>query len=86
VTPLPTLPPTPAPPSAVFVLTNASNGLYLGAEESLRARTRCSFAGGGINCKPSDLVTFGLKGRWQTTDTWYGLWDPSVTFDCSKRP
>jgi hypothetical protein len=26
----------------------------------------------------------GLKGRWQKSDTWYGLWDGSVTAACSK--
>jgi hypothetical protein len=99
----------------VFVLTNVYDGLYLGTEEGLKSRLRCSFEGGGINCKPTDLVTYrsllgpfptkaeaeaalcqnitetkvfplgiGLKGRWQGGDTWYGLWDGTVTPACLK--
>jgi hypothetical protein len=110
---------TPTPqgggePYAIFLLTNASNGLYLGTESSLRGRTRCSFEGGGVGCTASDVVQFqrllgpfptqaearaalcgaiterrvfplgvGLKGRWQGGETWYGLWDSTVTFSCS---
>lgn len=93
----------------VFLLTNSSNGLYVGSEESLKGRTRCSFIGGGINCKPVDVITYkkllgpfasqaeafdalcksitesrifplavGLKGRWQGSNNWYGLWESSV--------
>ena len=28
----------------------------------------------------------GLKGQWQGGDTWYGLWNGTVDFDCSKLP
>jgi hypothetical protein len=42
----------------VFLLTNASNGLYVGSEDSLKGRTRCSFEGGGINCAPTDVVAY----------------------------
>jgi hypothetical protein len=42
----------------VFVLTNSSDGLYVGSEESLQGAVRCGFTGGGINCKPSDFVTY----------------------------
>ena len=99
----------------VFLLTNSSNGLYVGSEDSLKGQTRCSFVGGGINCAPSDVVTYkkllgpfasqaeaqqalcqsitetryfplgvGLKGRWQGGNTWYGLWNASVS-GCSAR-
>lgn len=100
---------------SIFVLTNASNGLYLGTDDSLRDRTRCSFVGGGVNCQPTDRVTaqrllgpfaaraaaeqalcqsiterrvfplgVGLKGKWQNSNTWYGLWDGSVTTSCGR--
>ena len=99
----------------MFLLANAGNGLYIGTAESVAKRTRCSFEGGGIGCKPTDVVQLkpllgpfktvgeaqlafcksiterhrfplgiGLKGRWQGSETWYGLWDPSVLFDCPK--
>ena len=99
----------------VFLLTNASNGLYVSSEDEIKPRTRCSFEGGGINCKPTDVVTYkkllgpfasqeeaqlalcksitethffpvgiGLKGRWQGSNTWYGLWDASVS-NCPKQ-
>lgn len=42
----------------VFLLTNASNGLYIGTIESMKTSVRCSFTGGGIGCKPTDLVTY----------------------------
>jgi hypothetical protein len=42
----------------IFVLTNASNGLYIGTEASLKGVTRCSFEGGGIGCKAADVVTY----------------------------
>lgn len=42
----------------VFVLTNSSNGLYVGSEDSIKGRTRCSFVGGGIGCKPTDVITY----------------------------
>jgi hypothetical protein len=42
----------------VFLLTNSSNGLYVGSEDSLKGTTRCSYIGGGINCKPSDVITY----------------------------
>ncbi|MBI4318818.1 MAG: alpha/beta fold hydrolase [Chloroflexi bacterium] len=120
-TPLPlrptptTKPQQPPEPYYILVLTNAGDGLYIGTEESLKNRTRCSFTGGGINCGPTDLVTYeallgpfstlqearaalcanitqrrefplgvGLKGRWGNTDVWFGLWNNTVTFDCSK--
>ena len=98
----------------VFLLTNASNGLYVGDEDELKKLVRCGFEGGGINCKPTDLVTYkklhgpfptqadaqsalcksitetryfplgiGLKGRWQGSNTWYGLWAASVS-GCPK--
>jgi hypothetical protein len=98
----------------VFLLTNASNGLYVGDEDGLKQSVRCGFEGGGINCKPTDLVTYrkllgpfatqdeaqaglcksitetryfpvgiGLKGRWQGGNTWYGLWNASVS-GCPK--
>jgi hypothetical protein len=98
-----------------LLLTNASNGLYLGPEASLAQRTRCSFEGGGRGCATTDVVTYrrllgpfptrpeaqaalcrsvterrvfalgiGLKGRWQGSDTWYGLWDGSVRADCHR--
>lgn len=61
-TPAPTVTPVPTsvPDYYIFLLTNASNGLYIGTEESLVNRTRCSFEGGGINCSPSDLVTYQM--------------------------
>lgn len=99
----------------VFLLTNASNGLYIGTIESIKTAVRCSFIGGGINCKPTDLVAYkkllgpfatsaeaqdalcksitesrifpigvGLKGRWQGGNTWYGLWDVSIS-SCPAR-
>ncbi len=98
----------------VYLLTNASNGLYLGTASDLDGKLRCDFEGGGRGCQPSDVVRYeaklgpftelkqarsafckaitqrrvfplnvGLKGRWQGTDTWYGLWDSTVKFDCS---
>jgi hypothetical protein len=42
----------------VFLLTNSSNGLYVGSEDSIKGRTRCSFVGGGIGCKPTDVITY----------------------------
>ncbi len=42
----------------LYVLENASRGLFYGDEAQLRTRTRCSFEGGGVGCKPTDLVTF----------------------------
>ena len=42
----------------LWLLTNSSNGTYFGIESDLKKRTRCSFEGGGINCKPTDLVTY----------------------------
>jgi hypothetical protein len=107
--------PPPAPSWSVFQLTNAPDGLYLGTEETLRRRTRCSFEGGGTGCGAQDVVAYrvllgpyptkaetsaalcrgiterrvfplgiGLKGRWQGSGTWYGLWDGSVTGDCGR--
>ena len=114
-TPPPAALPPPISGWGVFQLTNASDGLYLGTEDALRRRTRCSFGGGGINCSPRDVVAYrmllgpfptqsearaalcrsvterrvfplgiGLKGRWQGGNTWYGLWDESVTADCGR--
>lgn len=42
----------------VFLLTNSSNGLYVGSEDSVKGTTRCSWIGGGIGCKPSDVITY----------------------------
>lgn len=98
----------------VFLLTNASNGLFVSTEEDLKNSVRCGFGGGGTNCKETDLVTYkkilgpfatyeeakaalcrsvteikefplgiGLKGRWQTSDNWYGLWNVSIG-ECSS--
>jgi hypothetical protein len=98
----------------VFLLTNASNGLYVGDEDGIKQSTRCGFVGGGIGCKPTDLITYkkllgpfasqdeaqaalcksitearyfpagiGMKGRWQGGNTWYGLWNASVS-GCSR--
>jgi len=94
----------------VFLLTNASNGLYVGDEDGIKQSTRCGFVGGGIGCKPTDLISYrkllgpfasqdeaqaalcksitesrifpigiGMKGRWQGGNTWYGLWNASVS-------
>jgi hypothetical protein len=116
--PRPAAPPPPREqgPYFIMLLTNASNGLYIGSEASLANRTRCSFSGGGNGCRPSDTVAYrklagpfaqqadaraalcrnvtarkvwalgiGLKGQWQGSETWYGLWDGSVSFDCARR-
>jgi hypothetical protein len=53
--------PGPQPASggvALYVLTNASNGMWFGDESQLRTRTRCSFEGGGVGCNPNDVVTY----------------------------
>jgi hypothetical protein len=42
----------------VFLLTNASHGLYIGTIDGIKTSLRCSFVGGGINCKPTDFVTY----------------------------
>jgi hypothetical protein len=99
----------------IFLLTNASNGLYISTEEELKHSVRCEFEGGGTNCKQTDLVAYkkllgpfatfeeaqtglcrsitetrnfqlgiGLKGRWQGSDNWYGLWDASID-NCLSR-
>jgi hypothetical protein len=99
----------------IFLLTNASNGLFIGTEDDVKTSVRCSFGGGGTNCKETDLVTYkkllrpfasyeeaksalcrsitetkefplgvGLKGRWQNSDNWYGLWNVSIS-DCPSR-
>ncbi len=53
----------------VFILKNASNGLYLGTKGSLKTRVRCSFEGGGIDCKPTDLVVAEpLLGPYKTQE------------------
>lgn len=43
---------------ALYLLTNASNGMYFGTEADLKKRTRCSFEGGGVGCKPTDVVEY----------------------------
>lgn len=99
----------------IFLLTNASNGLFIGTEDDVKTSVRCGFGGGGTNCKETDLVTYrkllrpfasyeeaqsalcrniteikefplgvGLKGRWQNSDNWYGLWNVSIS-DCPSR-
>jgi hypothetical protein len=99
----------------IFLLTNASNGLFIGTEDDVKTSVRCGFGGGGINCKETDLVTYkkllrpfasyeeaksalcrsitetkefplgvGMKGRWQNSDNWYGLWNVSIS-DCPSR-
>ncbi len=96
----------------IFLLTNASNSLFIGTEDDVKTSVRCGFGGGGTNCKETDLVTYkkllrpfasyeeaqsalcrsiteikefplgvGLKGRWQNSDNWYGLWNVSIS-DC----
>lgn len=52
--------PTPTPVSGyyIFLLTNASNGLFIGTEGSLQGHLRCEFEGGGINCGSTDYVTY----------------------------
>lgn len=42
----------------VFHLANASDGLYVGNEDFMKKATRCGFIGGGIDCKPTDLVRY----------------------------
>ena len=42
----------------VFLLTNASHGLYVGSEENVKGTLSCRWEGGGIDCKPTDLVTY----------------------------
>ncbi len=42
----------------VFLLTNSSNGLYVGSEDSLKGTVRCGYEGGGIGCKPTDVITY----------------------------
>ena len=53
----------------VFLLTNASNGLYIGDEDGMKQSTSCEFVGGGIGCKPTDLVTYKkLHGPFATRE------------------
>ena len=53
----------------VFLLTNASNGLYVGSEDSLKGSTRCGWTGGGVGCKPTDVVTYrSLAGPFATQE------------------
>lgn len=42
----------------VLLLTNASYGLYISTIDAIKTAVRCSFEGGGINCKSTDLVTY----------------------------
>jgi hypothetical protein len=43
---------------ALYLLPNASKNMYFGKESDLKKRTRCSFVGGGVDCKPTDLVEY----------------------------
>lgn len=53
----------------IFLLTNASNGLYIGAEDELKDSVRCEFEGGGTTCKETDLVAYkNLLGPFATYD------------------
>jgi hypothetical protein len=54
---------------SVFVLTNASNGLYIGTEASLKGVTRCSFEGGGVGCQAKDVIEYRkLLGPFQSLE------------------
>lgn len=68
-TPPPPVVPTPTPalnPFWIYLLTNASNGLYIGREGSLDGRNSCTFEGGG-NCPPYTPITFvELWGPFET--------------------
>lgn len=46
----------------IFLLTNSSNGLYVGSEDSLKGQLRCSFVGGGIGCGASDVISYKKLG------------------------
>jgi hypothetical protein len=51
----------------VFLLTGASNGLYVGSEDSLKGTTSCSWVGGGVGCKPTDVIKYrSLAGPFAT--------------------
>lgn len=53
----------------IFLLTNASNGLFIGTEDELKHSVRCEFEGGGTSCKETDLVAYkNLLGPFATYD------------------
>lgn len=58
--PTPTPEPTPSYQYGIYLLTNASNGLFIGSWQDLYHRLRCGFEGGGINCGDTDYVTYQL--------------------------
>lgn len=58
---------------ALYLLTNASKNMYFGKEADLKTRTRCSFTGGGVGCKATDVVEYKK------------LIDPQATVDKTRE-